>query len=54
MMRNGSGRERSGSQRNGTPRKTMVFAKTKKSASKTGQGSSIGRQPPNGLTLYSL
>src|SRR6266498_327242 len=32
----------------------FVFANTKKSASSTGIGSSMGRQPPNGFTLCSL
>src|ERR1051325_4449600 len=54
MILYGSARERSGSQRNGTPRNTIVFANTKNSASSTGHGSSIGRQPPSGFTLYSL
>src|SRR5438445_8819028 len=54
MIRKGSARERSGSQRNGTPRNAIVLANTKKSASSTGIGNSMGRQPPNGFTLFSL
>ena len=54
MILNGSGRDRSGSHRNGTPRKMIVFAKTKNRASSTGHGISMGRHPPKGLTLCSL
>ena len=54
MMKSGSGRDRSGSHKNGTPRNSIVLAKTKNSANSTGNGRNIGRQPPNGLTLYSL
>ena len=54
MMYSGSGRERSGSHMNDAPRSSIVFWNTKKSANRTGIGSSMGQQPPSGLTLYSL
>ena len=54
MILSGSRSDKSGSHRNGTPRNAMVFANTKNSASSTGIGSSMGKQPPNGLTPCSL
>src|SRR3989442_1428527 len=47
MIRKGSARERSGSNRNGPPQNAIVFENTKKSPSSPGMGSSIGKQPPN-------
>jgi hypothetical protein len=39
----------SGSQRNGTPRNSIVFWNTKYSANRIGIGSSMGRHPISGL-----